>query len=74
MSVATNDMKYYDTSKVKRLPFIYLDPSNPSIIYNALCFAADACLKQKQCHCVVTFDQPLYWKAVNIVERSEELS
>ena len=34
------------------------------------CFAADECLKQKQCHCVVTFDQPLYWKAVNIVERS----
>ena len=74
MSVATKDTKYYDTSKVQRLPFINLDPSNSSTIYTALCFAADECLKQKQCHCVVTFDQPLYWKAVNIVEGSEELS
>ena len=71
MSVATKDTKYYDTIKVQRLPLINIDPSNPSTIYTALCFAANECLKQKQCHCVVTFDQPLYWKAVNIVEGSE---
>ena len=37
MSVATKDTKYYDTSKVQRLPFINLDPSSPSTIYTALC-------------------------------------
>ena len=69
MSVAAKDAKYY----VQRLPFINLDPSNPSTKYTALCFAADDCLKQRQCHNVVTFGQPIYWKAVNIVEGSEEL-
>ena len=73
MSVATKDTKYYDTSKFQRLAFINIDPSNPLTIYTALCFAADECLKQKQCHYVVTFDQPLHWKSVNIVEGSEEL-
>ena len=43
MSVATKDTKYYDTSKVQRLPFINLDPSNSLTIYTALYFAADEC-------------------------------
>ena len=54
-------------------PSGWLDPSNPSTIYAALCFARN----QYELHgikmCFVTFDQPLYVKAVKIVAASTDL-
>ena len=44
-----------------------LDPTKPSTIYTALVFAADECRKADTPWCVVTFDQPLYQKASEIV-------
>ncbi len=57
----------YDVSSIQTLPFINLDPGNLSCIFTALSFAASQCLKQHQKTCVVTFDQPLYVKASEIV-------
>lgn len=52
---------------IDALPFINLDPGNLSTIYTALLFAENECKKQGQRSCLVTFDQPLYAKASEIV-------
>ena len=64
----------YDVSQVDALPFINMDPSNPSTIYTALRFALKESRKYNNKTCFVTFDQPLYIKAVEIVEASQDLA
>lgn len=59
----------WEVSRVLAVPFINLEPGNLTTLYSALTFAA----KQSQLHnqvCVVTFDQPLFWKSIDIVESS----
>lgn len=63
----------YQRSRIETLPFINLDPSNPSTIFTALCFARSQCEKHDLKCCPVTFDQPLYIKAAEIVASSQEL-
>ncbi|KAJ8868384.1 hypothetical protein PR048_029900 [Dryococelus australis] len=48
------------------VPFI-LDPSNRSTIYTALLFAVEECKCHNQGSCIVTLDQPLYAKALEII-------
>jgi len=69
-------------SQITILPFINLDPSKPETLYSALCFvqyltknAANVHPESTQAkfHATVTFDQPLYAKADDIVEASPEL-
>lgn len=55
---------------IMAVPFINLDPSNMSTIYTALQFAADQSKTQNQT-CIVTFDQPLFLKAIDIVAASD---
>jgi len=55
------------------LPFINLDPSNLRAIYTALCFAQAQCKKHGLQVCPVTFDQPLYIKAAEIVASAQDL-
>jgi len=57
----------YERSRIVTLPFINLDPSNLSTIYTAQC--------EKHCLqvCPVTFDQPLYIKAAEIVASAQDL-
>ena len=57
----------YDVSSIDFLPFINLDPNNPNTIYTALCFVQEICIKNNIKICPVTFDQPLYQKAVDIL-------
>ena len=57
----------YETSAVLPLPFVNLDPGNLSIIYTSLLFAVEHCKKDNHPFCIVTFDQPLYAKAMDIV-------
>ncbi|XP_039283254.1 uncharacterized protein LOC120351138 isoform X2 [Nilaparvata lugens] len=59
------------TTYIMAVPFINLDPSNMSTIYTALLFAADQSKKQNQT-CIVTFDQPLFLKAMDIVGASDK--
>ena len=54
-------------SSIKFLPMIDLNPSDLSCIYSTLYFlSAEA--KKYQTTPVVTFDQPLYWKATFILQ------
>lgn len=62
----------YERSRIEVLPFINLEPSNPSTIYTALCFAQSQCESYGLKVCPVTFDQPLYIKAAEIVASSTE--
>ncbi|XP_022204652.2 uncharacterized protein LOC111061263 [Nilaparvata lugens] len=59
------------TTYIMAVPFINLDLSNMSTIYTALLFAADQSKKQNQT-CIVTFDQPLFLKAMDIVGASDK--
>jgi hypothetical protein len=72
MQTAVRSENHHKT-RVEILPFINLDPSNPSTIYTALSFAK----KEYDLHgintCFVTFDQPLYIKAAEIVAASKDL-
>ena len=54
-------------SKIHILPFINQDPSQTDTIYSALCFAQMLSEKYGLGLCPVTFDQPLYIKAAEIV-------
>lgn len=59
-----------DVSQVLPLPFVNLDPSNPTAIYSSLMFALKLCKKYDMKTCIVTFDQPLFLKATEIVSAS----
>ena len=64
----------YEISKINPLPFINMDPNNLTTIYSALRFSSDHCHKHGIATCLVTFDQPLFMKASEIVAASAELS
>ena len=57
----------HEKSKIQILPFVNQDPSQPETIYSALCFAQKLSEKHSLGICPVTFDQPLYIKAAEIV-------
>ena len=63
----------FQSSRIETLPFIRLDPSNPSTIYTALCFTQAQSEKHNFGICSVTFDQPLCQKATEIVAASRDL-
>lgn len=62
----------FETSSTLPLPFILSPASDPSTIYTALLHAASKCrsIVEANTACFVTFDQPLYCKAADIVEAS----
>ena len=59
--------EHYQSTAVIPLPFVNLAPSNPSTIYTVLLYAAQEGAKHGQRCIMVTFDQPLYAKAYEIV-------
>ena len=61
-------------SRIEILPFINQDPSDPNTIFSALCFAQRLSEQHNLGVCPVTFDQPLYIKAAEIVASSPDLS
>ena len=73
----------YETSSIQILPFINLDPTKLDTIYSALCFAQDQIARQdtlwngvdqnNKMLGAVTFDQPLYAKAYDIIKASSDL-
>lgn len=72
MKVAVNSDRF-ERTRVEILPFINMDPSDPSTIYTALCFAKEQCERSELRVCSVTFDQPMYLKASEIVATNQEL-
>ena len=63
----------HQKSRIDILPVINMDPNQPDTIYSALSYAQSLCDKQKLGVAPVTFDQPLYIKAVDIVQSSPDL-
>ena len=64
----------FQVSDVAALPFIYLDPSNHSTLYTALIYAQRESSRYNRNYCIVTFDQPLFIKSVDIIAASPESS
>ncbi|XP_046409257.1 uncharacterized protein LOC124174204 [Ischnura elegans] len=58
----------YEVSKINFLPFINAPPSDYNTLYTALETASRLILKEGMKTCFITFDQPLYIKARDIVE------
>ena len=54
-------------SSVAFLPMIDMDPTNMSCVYSTLKFVEAQCKRQHTTP-IITFDQPLWWKAQLIVE------
>ncbi|XP_071642214.1 uncharacterized protein [Temnothorax longispinosus] len=69
-AIATNIE--YDVSRVLCLPFVNLPPSSKDAINTVLFYAASECQKRRQKTCFVTFDQPLYIKAREIIAEGDE--
>ena len=64
--------KNFETSLIDFLPFIYSPPSDTITLYNCLLQSCDRASKMGIKTVIVTFDQPLYWKARAILEAASE--
>lgn len=58
---------FSEKTTVVTLPFINAPPSDYSAVFTALLYASEMCENINQKSLIVTFDQPLYWKAREIV-------
>lgn len=65
MNALTKEV-YSEKTKIAPLPFINFPSSNFNTFFTALSYAADFYKKVNQHSVIVTFDQPLYWKAREI--------
>ncbi|GBL90431.1 hypothetical protein AVEN_178858-1 [Araneus ventricosus] len=68
--------RLYEKSAVIPLSFVNLQPSNPTSVNTCLCFADEECRKRQQ-RCIMTFAQPPFIKAMDIISQSydtDELS
>lgn len=64
----------FDISRIDILPFINHDPSQPGTLYSALSFVQQLSVRYNLGVSSVTFDQPLYSKATEIVESCPDLT
>ena len=64
----------YDISRIEILPFVNHDPNQHDTIFSALMYVQKLADKHKLGICPVTFDQPLYIKAAEIVQSSENIN
>ena len=64
--------KNFETSLIDFLPFIYSPPSDTITLYNCLLQSCDRASKMGIKTVIITFDQPLYWKARAILEAASE--
>lgn len=64
--------KHFETSRIICLPFINHPPSQNDTILTALRLASEKCRIHGQKTCIVTFDQPLYIKAKEIVANCQD--
>jgi len=70
ISMLCADKTNYEVSKIIFLPFINGQPSDYSTLFTALKNAAVIISKEGINTCIVTFDQPLYIKAGDIIASS----
>lgn len=70
MQCALSGKKHPGKSNVVFLPMIDLSSSKDSCIFSTLMFIAEQAMSYDYCP-IVTFDQPLYWKAMMIIANSD---
>lgn len=70
MSMLTTCRSDYTVSKINFLPFVNRSPSDYSTLYTVLKYASDLVQKEGMKSLIITFDQPLYVKARDIVAAS----
>ena len=63
----------YDVSSIEILPFVNANPTKHDTLYSALCFVTEYCIRNNIPYVSVTFDQPSYQKASDIVRSFENL-
>lgn len=66
MQLVVNGTEFKE-SEVTILNFVNCSPSDPGTLYTALCYTQDICNKYDIKFCPVTFDQPIYIKAIEIL-------
>lgn len=69
---SSNHSKKVFQSFQKSLPFINSPPTRYDTIFSALRVASEKCILQDQKTCFVTFDQPLYLKAKDILASCDD--
>lgn len=72
MSLITQQSQEVIESKVIILPFVNLNPGNMDTIYSTLVAASTIAEKYRQETTIITFDQPLYIKAVDVIHSSND--
>lgn len=70
MSMLTSCQTNYAVSKINFLPFINGSPSDYSTLYTVLKYASDLIQNEGMKTLIITFDQPLYIKARDIIAAS----
>lgn len=73
MEVLSFDLPQDSVSRIVCLPFINEPPSKHTSINTAIVHAMAECKRLKQKTCIVTFDQPLFIKATEIVAGNDEM-
>lgn len=63
--------KPFERSRILCLPFINAPPTDYGTILTSLLFSTEKCKASNQNTCIVTFDQPLYWKARDITAAAD---
>ena len=71
MSAATNQQDHAGVSGITFLPMIDLNPTDMTCILSTLHFVKDLAAKREVTP-VLTFDQPLYWKAQAILSQTDD--
>ncbi|PZC75227.1 hypothetical protein B5X24_HaOG206534 [Helicoverpa armigera] len=71
---ATNKIIDFSKSKISFLPFIHQPANNYDTIYTTLLCAVENAKRYNHEVCIITFDQPLYAKAREIVSAAPEES
>jgi len=71
MMQAVHTGEHPGQSAVFLLPMIDMNSSDPTCIYSTLTFLSEHA-KQYNAKVIITFDQPLWWKALTIIESQPE--
>lgn len=58
----------FEVCEIMFHPFIYGPPSNLDTIYSTVLYFIEKAQTHGMTHCFITFDSPLYWKLVDMIE------
>ena len=71
MMQAVYDGEHHGKASIKFLPMIDMNPSDMSCVYSTMMYVCEEA-KRQGCTPILTFDQPLWWKALMIQSNEPE--